>query len=126
MRVFVARTFVRWASREGIADEALLKAAFETVEGRHEADLGGLLFKKRIARAGGGKSGGYRTIIGFRKGASEKVVFLYGFAKNDRENLLETEMRALAKLARTFFDAEEDALAALVARRVFGELVVGQ
>jgi len=28
-----------------------------------DADLGGLLYKKRVARPGGGKSGGYRTLL---------------------------------------------------------------
>ncbi|WP_425330086.1 type II toxin-antitoxin system RelE/ParE family toxin [Synechococcus elongatus] len=34
----------------------------------YEADLGGGLFKKRVARAGGGKSGGYRTLIATNQG----------------------------------------------------------
>jgi len=53
-----------------------------------EADLGGYLFKKRIARPGGGKSGGYRTILGFRRTSTERTIFLYGFAKNQRANIV--------------------------------------
>jgi hypothetical protein len=41
-------------------------AATEAFAGQYDADLGGYLFKKRIARQDGGKSGGYRTILGFR------------------------------------------------------------
>ena len=43
------------------------------------------LLKQRIARTGQGKSGGYRTILFFRRG--ERAVFAYGFAKSDRANL---------------------------------------
>jgi hypothetical protein len=32
-------------------------------EGLFDADLGGGLFKKRIARQGQGKSGGFRTLV---------------------------------------------------------------
>jgi len=42
--------------------------------GLYEADLGGGLLKKRIARPGQGKSGGYRTLVATNKGGSG---FLY-------------------------------------------------
>jgi hypothetical protein len=61
----------------------------------NEADLGGYLFKKRIARADGGKSGGYRTILGFRKSDSSRVFYLYGFPKNARANITPRERAAL-------------------------------
>ena len=41
--------------------------------------------KLRVARPGQGKSGGYRTLLAYRK--SERSVFLYGFAKNERDNI---------------------------------------
>ena len=41
-----------------------------------DADLGGGLFKKRIARPGQGKSGGYRTLGATNKG--DRWVFVYG------------------------------------------------
>ncbi|MCQ6963981.1 type II toxin-antitoxin system RelE/ParE family toxin [Aromatoleum toluolicum] len=31
-----------------------------------DADLGGFFYKKRVARSGGGKSGGYRTLLSAR------------------------------------------------------------
>jgi hypothetical protein len=36
--------------------------------GLWDADLGGGVYKKRLARAGAGKSGGYRTIVFFKSG----------------------------------------------------------
>ena len=68
-------------------------------KGQVDADLGGGVIKQRIARPGRGKSGGYRTIIFFRRG--ERAVFSYGFAKNDRANnvlqLTEKQIEALVK-----------------------------
>lgn len=92
------------------------------IEGRYEADLGGLLFKKRIARTGSGKSGGFRTIIGFRKGMSDRIVFLFGFAKSDRETITEAERLVLAALARSFVDCDEAGLSALLASRTYDEV----
>ena len=49
------------------------------------------MIKQRIARPGEGKSGGYRSIILFRKGTH--AFFVYGFAKSDRENIEDDELR---------------------------------
>jgi hypothetical protein len=62
-----------------------------------DADLGGGLIKQRVARVGGGRSGGYRTVIAFHTG--RRSVFIYGFAKNDRENVDARELVDLKKLA---------------------------
>jgi len=62
-----------------------------------DADLGGGLFKKRIARSGQGKSGGYRTLVATNKG--NRWVFVYGFPKNERSNIDRDEEEALKKLA---------------------------
>ena len=58
-----------------------------------DADLGGFLYKKRVARSGSGKSGGYRTLLSARLG--NRYVFLHGFAKNDRANITQDERKAL-------------------------------
>jgi hypothetical protein len=56
------------------------------------------IFKQRIARPGQGKSGGYRTIIFFRRG--ERAVFAYGFAKSDRSNIDADEKKQFKEAAR--------------------------
>ena len=55
------------------------------------------MFKKRIARSGQGKSGGYRTLVATNKG--NRWVFVYGFPKNERSNIDRDEEEALKKLA---------------------------
>lgn len=54
-------------------------------QGLIDANLGGALFKKRIARNGQGKRGGFRTIVA--KPEFETWLFVYGFAKSDLSNI---------------------------------------
>jgi hypothetical protein len=85
MRVLADKGFRKWFEREGISEAELDKAAREALVGEYEADLGGYLFKKRVARPGEGKSGGYRTILCFRKRDDDRIYFLHGFAKGEKE-----------------------------------------
>ncbi len=62
-----------------------------------DANLGGGVIKQRIARTGQGKSGGYRTIIFFRRG--DRAVFAYGFAKSDRANINADEEKQFKEAA---------------------------
>jgi hypothetical protein len=122
MRVFVTDSFDRWLRKEQLSDRALWIAAEEVVLGRFEADLGGYLFKKRIARQGGGKSGGYRTIIGYRRGSTDRVIFLFGFAKNAEETVPKSEYRVLTAVAGSFLQADDDLVKDLTLRRKVREL----
>jgi hypothetical protein len=70
----------------------------EMERGLPDADLGGNVYKKRIARAGAGKSGGYRAIVFFKSG--ERTFFVYGFAKSDRDNIDKKELKALREDAK--------------------------
>ncbi|WP_333815066.1 type II toxin-antitoxin system RelE/ParE family toxin [Tabrizicola sp.] len=113
MRVFLERRFKKWVEKEGIEDARLVETAMEAFAGQYEADLGGYLFKKRLAREGEGKSGGYRTILCFRKADDDRIFFLYGFAKGVKENIDSLESRALKKLAAGLLsvtDAQIDGL----------------
>lgn len=61
--------------------------------------LGGGLRKVRIARDGGGKSGGYRTVHVF--GVGNVPIFLVTlFAKNEKDNLSRAEQTELVALAK--------------------------
>jgi hypothetical protein len=65
--------------------------------GQIDADLGGGVIKQRIARKGQGRSGGYRSLIVYR--AEDRAIFVFGFAKSDREDLEPDELKDLRKLA---------------------------
>lgn len=106
-RVFKNRWFDRWARREGVSDPSLFVAAKEIASGKVDADLGGYLFKKRMARPGEGKRGGYRTIVGYKSTCPERVIFLYAFAKNAKSNITLKEEAALSLAAASFLSAPE-------------------
>ena len=85
MRIFKTRSFARFAKSEAIGDDKLSAAVAGAEKGLIDADLGGGLIKLRIARSGQGKRGGWRSIVAYRSG--ERAIFLFGFAKSDRENI---------------------------------------
>ena len=102
MRVFKNKWFNHWAGKEGISDADLLNAAAEIALGKVDADLGGCLFKKRLPRIGAGKRSGYRVVVGYKRPNSERIVFLYAFAKNDKTNISVKEEAALSLAAQSF------------------------
>ena len=91
MRVFKTKAFDRFARRERITDDALREAAHRADHGEIDADLGGGVIKQRIARSGEGKSGGFRTIILFRR--KGRAFFVYGFSKLTAPPSAETNSR---------------------------------
>jgi hypothetical protein len=113
VRIFKLKAFARFMQRERITDAMLCKAVAGAERGLVNANLGGGLVKLRVARPGQGKSGGYRTLLAYRKG--ERSVFLYGFAKNERDNIDEVELRLWRARARAFLELSEDALEARIA-----------
>lgn len=113
MRIFAGKMFKRWAGSESISDEDLCATAKKAFAGNVEGDLGGYLFKKRIARAGSGKSGGYRTIIGFRKKKSDRIFFIYGFPKSSKANVTRQEKDALSINAKALIKTNDEQIDAL-------------
>ena len=97
MRVFKTKGFQRWAAREGLSDEALWAAVEEMDAGLIDAKLGGYVVKKRVALPGRGKRGGSRTLVVYQQ--ADKAFFVYGFAKNERANISDKELKALKLLA---------------------------
>ena len=97
MAIYKTRWFDRWARKQGSTKPSLCVAVREMAAGLYEADLGGGLLKKRIARPGQGKSGGFRTLVATNKG--NRWVFVYGFPKNERSNIDKDEEEALKKIA---------------------------
>ena len=97
--------FSRWAREQRIADAILCEAIREFESGLFEASLGNHLFKKRIALAGRGKSGGARTILFYQKG--KKLIFCFGFNKNQQDNLSHIELKLLNKLSDIYQNISE-------------------
>jgi hypothetical protein len=106
VRVFKTRWFARFARSERLDDESLSEAIGRAARGLIDADLGGGLIKQRVARRGRGRSGGYRMIIAYR--VKERAVFLYGFTKNERENIEPDELADLRLVARGWLEAASE------------------
>ena len=108
MRIFKTRTSAKFTQRNRIADSSLVAAVERAARGLIDADLGGHIIKQRVARPGEGKRGGFRLLIGF---GPERSVFLFGFAKNERENIANSELKTLREIAATFLKASDEKIA---------------
>ncbi len=102
------KDFARWQVGEKLPDTALCKAVKEMEGGLIDADLGGHLYKKRVARPGGGKSGGYRTLLSARIGS--RYVFLHGFPKSAKANITQDEKKALQFAGKVFLELSVEVL----------------
>jgi hypothetical protein len=123
VRVFRVKLFVRFQRKEGIRDAVLREAMQDAEAGLIEADLGHGLIKQRIARPGGGKRGGYRTIIAYRR--RDRAVFLYGFAKNAKADLTPDELEILVKRGAAWLAADDDLIEAAITDDRLKELDYG-
>lgn len=112
--------FDRWARKVGLMDQALRAAADEIEKGLIDARLGGSLVKKRVARPGRGKRGGYRTILAHRQGV--RLIFLHGFAKNETDNITKRERLALLALGDEYMGHAEQVIDELVAKQLLIEV----
>ena len=108
MRAFKTRSFGKWASAEGLNDDALAFAVVEMERGLIDARLGGQVVKKRVGLAGRGKRGSARTLVAFKQG--DKAFFIYGFAKSERSNVSDRELEALKVLAKELLNYPAPAL----------------
>ncbi len=96
-RVFKTRHFQRWMRKTQLSDASLCKAVEEMIAGLIDADLGGGVLKKRVGLAGRGKRGGARTLVASNRGNC--WFFVFGFEKNERDNISDEELAALQDYA---------------------------
>lgn len=102
MRIFKTKFFARWARKEKLHDSLLRQAVDEMEKGLIDADLGNYVYKKRIALKGRGKRGGVRSIIAYK--TSEKAFFIFGYAKNEKDNITTEEKKIVKALAKEFLN----------------------
>jgi len=121
MRIFKNTWFDRFADREGITDYDLKSAANQLEEDQADANLGGGVYKVRVARLGEGKSGGYRVIVFFK--SREKLFFTYGFAKSDRGNIDIGELRAFKADAKINLSLTDDQIKERLRKRTLVEVL---
>jgi hypothetical protein len=110
MRVFKSKWFAKYAEKEHISDAKLCEAIRSAERGTVDADYGGGVIKQRIAR----------SIILFRRG--ERSFFVFGFAKNEMENIDKTDEKDFKKLAAILLSVTDEELVVLVENGEYAEV----
>lgn len=123
MRVFKTKVFARFARGQRMSDASLCEAIRRAERGLVDVDLGGGVIKQRVARAGQGRSGGYRVLIAYR--ARTRSVFLFGFAKSARGNIDDDELATARDIAKGWLVADPGALAHAIEIGLIQEIVYG-
>jgi hypothetical protein len=108
VRIFKTKTLAKFTRQNGIRDEDLVDAVERAIRGLIDADLGGQVIKQRVARPGQGKRSGFRMIIGIR---ADRAIFLFAFAKNERENIDKAELMTLREIVASFLNADDKTIA---------------
>jgi len=99
---------MRFARRFDIGEADLWFA----VNGGYDADLGGGVFKFRLARRGEGTSGGARAIVAMRAGL--RIVLMFGFEKKDTANIKIGDLRAFRRAAHVYLGYTEEQITRVV------------
>lgn len=120
MRVLKVKWFTRYAKQEDIDDVALADTVKKAEAGLIDADLGGNLIKLRIAKKGRGRSAGYRTLIAYRE--NKIAVFLYGFAKNELDNISDKQAKSLKKMSSKFVKMTDNEINQLLVQGTLDEV----
>jgi hypothetical protein len=106
VRIFKNSWFARFAEKEGISDGELKKIVNRLETEKVDANLGGDVYKVRVARSGKGKAGGYRVIVFYKIG--KLMFFVYGFAKSERDNINDKELKTFKEAAKEYFNMTSD------------------
>ncbi len=123
MRVLKTNGFTKFAKKESITDRMLRDTVKEIVKGLTGSPQGSSVYKKRVARPGKGKSGGFRTMLVFRK--EDRVIFIEGYAKNEQSTLSQVELKVIRKFATELLKWTEKELDTLVKQGVLQEITDG-
>ncbi len=120
MRIFKTKWLARFGRRARIADRSFREAIERAGRGAIDADLGGGIIKQRVARSGQGRSGGYRMLIAYQVG--RRAVFLYAFAKSERENIERDELLTLREIGATWLAADSRRIAHAIEEGILQEI----
>lgn len=122
MRKLSTKWFNKWAEKANLSNLNLLESIDNLEKGLSVVDLGGSLFKIRVKRADKGKSAGFRTIVAYKK--EEKVVFLYGFGKNEKSNINKAELQYFKKLGKDMLALEDKQVLDFIEKHILFDLEV--
>lgn len=122
MKKLTTKWFQKWAKKSKLKEQDLLDTIENLADGLSTANLGGNLFKIRVKREHSGKSSGFRTIVVYKE--NEKAVFLYGFGKNEQDNISKAELLYFKKLGNDFLALDEKQIKQLIKQKSLFEIEV--
>jgi len=120
VRVFKNKWFDRFCGKQLVDDDMLCALVKDIESNQIDVSYGGSVIKQRLARKNQGKSGGYRCVILYRM--QERVFFVYGFAKSDRDNISDEEVNDFKDLAAELLNLSDSALMKLIETRTLIEV----
>jgi hypothetical protein len=116
-RVFAFKDVVRFARKFDVPD----KRIWDVVRSQPEADLGGGLYKYRIARPGEGSRGGGRVLIALKIGS--RAILMFAWEKKDMENIKPNELKEYRDVAKMYLGYSDSQMTKLVKDRVLVEII---
>jgi hypothetical protein len=120
MKKLSTKWFKKWSKKVKLTNDSLLGAISDLEDGLSTTDLGSHLFKVRVKREHSGKSSGFRTIIVYQE--NEKTIFLYGFGKNEKENIEKSELQYFKKLGDDLLALNSEQLEESIEQKILFDL----
>ena len=111
------KLMTKWFRKQKISDIKFLKAIEDMENDLSSVNLGGGLFKVRVASENSGKSSAYRTIVVYRK--DNRAVMIYGFMKKEQENLSTDELKSFKTLSKDILRLNDESLIKAIENNVF-------
>ena len=122
MRKLSTKWFKKWAKKVNLSNQDMLEAVVNLEKDLSVADLGGNIYKIRVKRGNRGKSSGFRTIVVYKK--EDRVIFLYGFGKNEKSNIDKSELQYFKKLGSDLLSLNAKQLTDSIEQRILFNLEV--
>ncbi len=120
MKKLPTKWFKKWSKKVKLTNDDLLEAIDDLEDGASTTDLGSHLFKVRVSREHSGKSSGFRTIIIYQE--NEKAIFLYGFGKNEKQNISKAELQYFKKLGNDLLALNTEQLEDVIGQKILFDL----
>ena len=122
MDILSTKWFKKWSKKANLKNQDLLEAIKNLEDRLSTASLGNHLFKVRVKREHGGKSSGFRTIVVYKE--HDKAIFLYGFGKNEKENISNSEQQHFKKLGDDLLALNKDQLKQFIEQSILFDIEV--
>ncbi len=122
MKILSTKWFKKWSEKSNLKNRDLLQAIVNLEDGLSTSNLGNHLFKIRVKRENSGKSSGFRTIVVYQK--NDRAIFVYGFGKNERDNIDNSELKYFKKLGNDLLVLDEDQLKQFVEQKILFDIEV--